>query len=205
MRLTLSGANPGDTKKRQAWLRSPMAFPRIVPHSDGAGVIEAVGLGADLARVSQRAWVYGAQSYRPFGTAAQTTVVPEALAVDLPAAVSDEMGHAWMCWHRRASFVPPGGGAGRAAVLDWGRRLGVPPIRWAAAGSSVLVTGAAAYAGPADQMGCRPAPRLRPTTLGAVGRSLRRRLASITAWQPVRKPGPRSDIEFPEYLAKVAR
>ncbi len=117
-----------------------MAFPRIVPHSDGAGVIEAVGLGADLARVSQRAWVYGAQSYRPFGTAAQTTVVPEALAVDLPAAVSDEMGHAWMCWHRRASFVPPGGGAGRAAVLDWGRRLGVPPIRWAAAGSSVLVT-----------------------------------------------------------------
>jgi NADPH2:quinone reductase len=84
VRLTLSGANPGDTKKRQAWLRSPMAFPRIVPHSDGAGVIEAVGLGADLARVSQRAWVYGAQSYRPFGTAARTTVVPEALASTSP-------------------------------------------------------------------------------------------------------------------------
>jgi NADPH2:quinone reductase len=92
VRLTLSGANPGDTKKRQAWLGSPMAFPRIVPHSDGAGVIEAVGPGTDPARVGRRVWVYGAQSYRPFGTAAQATLVPEALAVDLPDEVSDEMG-----------------------------------------------------------------------------------------------------------------
>ena len=92
VRLTLSGANPGDIKKRQAWLGSLMAFPRIVPHSDGAGVIEAVGPRADPVRVGRRVWVYGAQSYRPFGTAAQTTIVPEALAVDLPDAVSDEMG-----------------------------------------------------------------------------------------------------------------
>jgi NADPH2:quinone reductase len=92
VRLSLSGANPGDVKKRQAWLGSPMAFPRIVPHSDGAGVIEAVGPGTDPARMGRRVWVYGAQSYRPFGTAAQATVVPQALAVDLPDAVSDEMG-----------------------------------------------------------------------------------------------------------------
>jgi len=92
VRLTLSGANPGDMKKRQAWLGSPMAFPRIVPHSDGAGVIEAVGPEADPDRVGRRVWVYGAQSYRPFGTAAQTTVVPDALAVDLPDAVRDELG-----------------------------------------------------------------------------------------------------------------
>ena len=39
VRLTVSGVNPGDVKKRQAWLGSPMAFPRIVPHSDGAGII----------------------------------------------------------------------------------------------------------------------------------------------------------------------
>ena len=84
VRLSLSGASPGDMKKRQAWLGSPMAFPRIVPHSDGAGVIEAVGPGADPARVGRRVWVYGAQSYRPFGTAAQATVIPQALAVDLP-------------------------------------------------------------------------------------------------------------------------
>lgn len=92
VRLRLSGVNPGDIKKRQSWLGSSMAFPRIVPHSDGAGVIEAVGQGADPARIGRRVWVYGAQSYRPFGTAAQATVVPSALAVGLPAQVSDEMG-----------------------------------------------------------------------------------------------------------------
>jgi NADPH:quinone reductase len=92
VRLAVSGANPGDMKKRQGWLGSSMAFPRIVPHSDGAGVVEAVGPGADPARVGQRVWVYGAQSYRPFGTAAQTTVVPDALAVSLPDGVSDETG-----------------------------------------------------------------------------------------------------------------
>ena len=54
VRLTLSGANPGDIKKRQAWLGSLMAFPRIVPHSDGAGVIEAVGPRADPVRVGRR-------------------------------------------------------------------------------------------------------------------------------------------------------
>lgn len=96
-------------KKRQAWLGSPMAFPRIVPHSDGAGVIEAVGPGADAARVGRRVWVYGAQSYRPFGTAAQTTVVPEALAVDLPDLVGDEMG---------ACFGIPGITAHRAVFAD---------------------------------------------------------------------------------------
>jgi NADPH2:quinone reductase len=96
-------------KKRQAWLGSPMAFPRIVPHSDGAGAIEAVGPGADPARVGRRVWVYGAQSYRPFGTAAQITVVPEALAVDLPDAVSDEMG---------ACFGIPGITAHRAVFAD---------------------------------------------------------------------------------------
>jgi NADPH:quinone reductase len=92
VRLTFSGANPGDIKKRRGWLGSAMAFPRIVPHSDGAGIIEAVGAGADPARIGRRVWVYGAQSYRPFGTAAQATVVPAALAVDLPDPVSDELG-----------------------------------------------------------------------------------------------------------------
>ena len=48
VRLTMSGVNPGDVKKRQAWLGSPMAFPRIVPHSDGAGVIEAAGPAHEL-------------------------------------------------------------------------------------------------------------------------------------------------------------
>ncbi|WP_041833542.1 NADPH:quinone reductase [Actinoplanes sp. N902-109] len=92
VRLRTSGVNPGDVKKRQAWLGSSMAFPRIVPHSDGAGTIDAVGDGVDPGRIGSRVWVFGAQSYRPFGTAAQSTVVPSALAVDAAPAVSDEVG-----------------------------------------------------------------------------------------------------------------
>src|ERR1700761_5178508 len=56
VRLSVSGASPGDMKKRQGWLGTPMAFGRIVPHSDGAGVIDAVGPGADPARLGRRAW-----------------------------------------------------------------------------------------------------------------------------------------------------
>src|SRR4051795_7272690 len=92
VRVALSGVNPGDTKKRGKWLGSPMPFPRIVPHSDGSGVIDAVGPGVDRSRIGQRVWVYGAQSYRPFGTAAQLTAVPDEQAVQLPSEVSDEIG-----------------------------------------------------------------------------------------------------------------
>src|SRR3954453_4244401 len=92
VRVALSGVNPGDAKKRGDWVGSGLPFPRIVPHSDGAGVIDAVGQGVDRSRIGQRVWVYGAQSYRPFGTAAQRTVVPAEQAVPLPDDVSDEIG-----------------------------------------------------------------------------------------------------------------
>jgi len=69
-----------------------MPSPRVIPHSDGAGVIDAVGDGVDAARVGERVWVYGAQSYRAFGTAAQLVVLPADQAVALPDGVSDELG-----------------------------------------------------------------------------------------------------------------
>jgi NADPH:quinone reductase-like Zn-dependent oxidoreductase len=68
-RVTL-GVNPGDRKKRAGWRGSPMSYPRVIPHSDAAGVIDAVVAGVDDARIGKRVWVFGAQSYRPFGTAA---------------------------------------------------------------------------------------------------------------------------------------
>ena len=92
VRLTMSGINPGDTKKRGDWVGSGMPYPRVIPHSDGAGVIDAVGDGVDAARTGERVWVYGAQSYRAFGTAAQRTVVPAAQAVALPDGVGDAIG-----------------------------------------------------------------------------------------------------------------
>jgi NADPH2:quinone reductase len=92
VRISFSGINPGDTKKRSGWQGNPMSFPRIIPHSDGAGVIDAVGDGVDSNRIGQRVWTYGAQSYRPFGTAAQLTCVPNRQAVPLTDDVSEEVG-----------------------------------------------------------------------------------------------------------------
>jgi NADPH:quinone reductase len=92
VRVTVSGINPGDTKKRGDWVGSGLPYPRVIPHSDGAGVVDAVGDGVDAGRIGQRVWVYGAQSYRPFGTAAQLTTVPAGQALALPDGVGDEVG-----------------------------------------------------------------------------------------------------------------
>jgi NADPH2:quinone reductase len=82
--ITVSGLSPGDAKKRSGWQGSTMPYPRVIPHSDGAGTIDAVGPGIDRDRVGEHVWCYGAQSYRPFGTAAEYVVVPADLAVPLP-------------------------------------------------------------------------------------------------------------------------
>ena len=87
--VSISGLSPGDVKKRAGWQGSQMTYPRVIPHSDGAGRIDQVGEGVDEERVGQSAWCYGAQSYRPFGTAAQFVVVPSELAVPLTDAGSD--------------------------------------------------------------------------------------------------------------------
>ena len=109
VRVTVSGVNPGDTKKRRGWLGSTMPYPRVIPHSDAAGVIDAIGKGVDARRIGQRTWVYGAQSYRAFGTAAQYAVVPDDLAVPLPGHLSDELG---------ASLGIPGITAHRTVFAD---------------------------------------------------------------------------------------
>jgi NADPH2:quinone reductase len=65
-----------------------MSYPRVIPHSDGAGTIDAVGPGVTQDRIGEHVWCYAAQSYRPFGTAAEYVVVPSDLAVPLPASTA---------------------------------------------------------------------------------------------------------------------
>ena len=84
VRLHTSGVNPSDVKNR-AGLTRKIAFPRVIPHSDGAGEIEAVGDGVPASRIGERVWVWNGQWRRPFGTAAQFVVLPAAQAVPLPA------------------------------------------------------------------------------------------------------------------------
>jgi len=92
VRLALSGVNPSDVKAR-AGIRPGVtkpAFDRIIPHSDGAGEIEAVGAGVDNARIGQRVWIWNGQWQRAFGTAATHITLPAHQAVPLPDAVSFE-------------------------------------------------------------------------------------------------------------------
>jgi NADPH:quinone reductase len=92
VRVAFSGVNPGDVKKREDAFGVGMAYPRVIPHSDGSGTVDAVGDGVSREWIGRRVWCYGAQSYRPFGTAAQYTVVPLKQAVALPEGVPLEQG-----------------------------------------------------------------------------------------------------------------
>jgi NADPH:quinone reductase len=148
VRVKLSGINPGDTKKRSSWQGASMSYPRIIPHSDGAGVIDAVGEGVDRNRIGQRVWTYGAQSYRPFGTAAQLTCITEAQAVPLPDEVSDEIG---------ACLGIPGITAHRAVFSDG-----------AVAGKTILVHG---VLGSVSSLAAQLARWAGATVLGTVVRS----------------------------------
>ena len=128
VRLAISGVNPSDVKSRRA---RPLSDPLIVPHSDGAGVIEAVGEGVSASRVGERVWVWNGQWQRPLGTCAQFIALPAAQAVALPEGTDFAAG---------ACMGIPGLTAVQAVILA--ERLG-GDLR----GQTVLVTGASSAVG----------------------------------------------------------
>lgn len=91
VRIHVSGINPTDIKARTGF-STPMAFPRIIPHQDGAGIIDAVGNGVPKSRLGERVWVFEVQYGRASGTAAEYAIVPTNNAVPLPDNVSFEVG-----------------------------------------------------------------------------------------------------------------
>ncbi len=92
LKVAASGINPGDLKKREDYFGYGMAYPLVIPHSDGAGVIDQLGEGVAEGWLGRRVWCYGAQSYRPFGTAAEYTVLPLEQVAPLPEGVSFQQG-----------------------------------------------------------------------------------------------------------------
>jgi NADPH2:quinone reductase len=90
VKLATSGVNPSDVKARQGSRKN--AWPQVVPHSDGAGVIDQVGDGIAKSRIGERVWVWNGQWKRPFGTAAEYIALPAAQAVKLPEKISFEAG-----------------------------------------------------------------------------------------------------------------
>ncbi len=94
VRLHSSGVNPSDIRARaggRPGVTEP-PFPKIIPHSDGAGVIDSVGAGTDPSRLGERVWIWNGQWQRAFGTAAEYICLPAAQAVPLPDTVSFEEG-----------------------------------------------------------------------------------------------------------------
>ncbi|AOF84666.1 zinc-binding dehydrogenase family protein [Hydrogenophaga sp. RAC07] len=81
VRMHTSGVNPSDVKSR---LKRPLNAALVVPHSDGAGVIDAVGSGVPTERIGQRVWLWNAQWQRSMGTACEHVALPAAQAVPLP-------------------------------------------------------------------------------------------------------------------------
>ena len=92
VRLGWSGVNPSDVKSRAGTRTRTLPFPRIVPHSDGAGLVDAVGPGVDAGRIGERVWVWNAAWGRAFGTAAEYVVLPSRQAVTLPDEAPLEVG-----------------------------------------------------------------------------------------------------------------
>jgi NADPH2:quinone reductase len=127
VRVVASGVNPSDVKRRAGARGQRMAFPRIIPHSDGAGVIEQVGGEVARSRIGERVWLYNAQWKRPFGTAAEYIALPAAQAVPLGEHVSFAEG---------ACLGIPAMTAHRCLFADG-------PV----AGQTVLVTGGAGAVG----------------------------------------------------------
>ncbi len=92
VRMKTSGVNPSDTKKRAGAFPNLLDAGPVIPNSDGAGIIEAVGAGVPHARIGQRVWVYQAQYGRQHGTAAQYLAIDSSRAVKLPDHVGFEIG-----------------------------------------------------------------------------------------------------------------
>lgn len=84
VRVYASGVNPSDVKQRSGWGGLKMRHPRVIPHNDGAGIIDAVGEGVSSERIGERVWIYEATLAHPFGTAAEYVVIPSENAVFLP-------------------------------------------------------------------------------------------------------------------------
>jgi NADPH:quinone reductase len=89
VRVAASGVNPTDWKSRR---NTPVAAGFQVPNQDGSGVVDAVGNGVDPAVRGERVWLWESAYQRPWGTAAEYTVVPQRRAVLLPANASLELG-----------------------------------------------------------------------------------------------------------------
>lgn len=144
VRLATSGINPSDVKKRAGSFPNLLDDGYVIPNSDGAGVVEAVGDGVDTGRIGERVWVYQAQYARRFGTAAEYVAIESARAPLLPTearfGVGACLGIPAMTAHR--CVFSGGDVAGQTLLVTGGAgRVGHYAVQWASqAGANVIAS-----------------------------------------------------------------
>ncbi|WP_457324938.1 NADPH:quinone reductase [Roseateles sp. P5_E11] len=92
VRVSHSGVNPSDVKGRSGVGSSAMEHGLVIPHSDGAGRVQAVGEGVSHGLIGQQVWLHNAQWLRAHGTASEYIALPASLAAPLPDGVPTEVG-----------------------------------------------------------------------------------------------------------------
>ncbi|MGO4832463.1 zinc-binding dehydrogenase, partial [Rhizobiaceae sp. 2RAB30] len=150
--IRASGINPSDTKARAGWRSSTQPARRTVPHSDGAGIVEAVGPGVDPSWIGRRVWLWNAQGASTYGTrngpsvgtATDYAVVPLRHAAPLPDGTSFEIGACLgvpACTAHYAVFAD-GDLRGRTVLVQGGAgAVGELAVQFAAhAGATVIAT-----------------------------------------------------------------
>ena len=154
VRLHTSAPNPSDVRKRAGAAPSLLDGGAVIPHSDGAGVIEAVGEGVPASRVGERVWVYQAQHGRRFGTAAQYLTIASRRAPRLPNGASFAegacLGIPAMTAHR-CVFVDGAPRGERVLITGGAGRVGAYALQWAAAAGATVI---ATASNPRDRADC---------------------------------------------------
>lgn len=146
VRLAYSGVNPSDAKARSGTrpgVTKP-PFAQVIPHSDGSGVIDAVGAGGDASRIGQPVWIWNGQWQRAFGTAAEYICLPAAQAVAMPDGLDPQIGAMLGIPGLTAAHTVLGGGdiAGQTVLISGGAGAvghnAVQLAKWA--GARVIAT-----------------------------------------------------------------
>jgi NADPH2:quinone reductase len=159
VRLEASGLNPADVGRRAGSSRA-MEFARVIPNSDGAGIVDQVGEGVTRLRPGERVWLFnGQRNGRAFGTAAEYIALAEQLVTPMPDQLSFAAGAtlgipamtAWCCLYcdgpiaGQTVLVTGGAGAvGHYAVqlAKWGGARVIATVSSALKGEQALVAGA---------------------------------------------------------------
>jgi NADPH2:quinone reductase len=146
VRIHASGINPHDTKARGGWRGVVHAGDPVIPHGDGAGVIEAVGEGVPQDRVGERVWVFGARHGR--GTCVDLAALPATQAVPLPEGVDMAQGACLgvPCLTAHLALFSDGPIAGRTVLVQGGAgAVGLAAVLFAShAGARVIATASTA-------------------------------------------------------------